>query len=471
MGNATWRKLALLLIAAIIALLILLYYCCQSQSTQVGGIPPIIQGGSVICTVDTPIGQQKNRWCWAASMQMVSKFHCVDIEQCSLAEKYINLITNSTDPISNCCANYCILDGERGIEGNEPLQTFNGANQQYFDILFSKNGFNSIEDTISMKWDEVKRQINNCRPYIVVLKRNMANDKGELINTIHAVVVVNYLETASQNYVMLYDPWRPCEGCIELLPYPYLVWVERESTAGYESGIVETVHDIHLRTDTSCSSCGKTKIPSIDNAVALDRNKLSTLNNNSSSRILDSLRANPSNFVTPIRKISYNKIRKAFDLNNFDKVTENRKIYQITTTNQDKSAKYNVRVRNNRLEIEEVTYCDYFQTEPSLSLAVNNQVQNVKLSNRINAGGINYEYVEYEYLFYGFYRFTINNAVYLSPIQTYTNFYGQNEGIIQGKAYKESDILPVLQNKTIMDYKKINGFMKGEGDYKFNREK
>jgi Peptidase_C39 like family len=465
MGNATWKSLALLLIAALLALLLLLYNCYQSNPSPTG----VGAGGASLgtCTPGTAIGQKKNRWCWAASMQMVFKFHCIDIEQCNLAHMFINLEDPTQQPDPSFCNNYCLIDEIEGIAGNLPLQTFDGTNPQYFDILFSNNGFNSIEDNKDMSWNEVKRQINNCRPYIIDLKRNMKNDKGELINNIHAVVVVNYLETTSQNYVMIYDPWRPCIGCIELLPYPYQVWIETAENAGYEKGIVSTVHDIHSRSDTLCSSCNETKIPSIDKAIALDRNMISSLNN-ASLRLLDSLRTNPINTITPVRKISYNKIRKATDLGTLDKVTESRNLYQITT-NQDKNVKYLVRERNNRLEIEEITYCDYYETEPTVAVNITGQIQNLKLSNGSNNNAIKYEFVDYEYLFYGFYRFTLNNIVYLSPIETYTNFYGQNEGIKQGAAYKESDLLPVLQNKTLMDYKNINGLIDGKG--KFNKEK
>lgn len=223
------------------------------------------------------LGQQNAEWCWAASMQMIINFHepSRPIDQCLLAERFQRFrhtSGSSTDPSINfsergCCVTWC-PDEESSLVGDSEFENLCDESIQfskrmdmvtlhYVDLIFSSladgtyKPYNSIEDTTSMNWAQIKTEINSCRPFIVFISKVLGARR--LFN--HAVVAKGYYErTDSSKYILINDPKYEvrCRGCEFLLPESIFSPNVQELNSA-----LEVVRSIFPKDSITCDTCDK----------------------------------------------------------------------------------------------------------------------------------------------------------------------------------------------------------------------
>ena len=241
-------------------------------------------------------GQETNKWCWAACIKMIMEYHdsSTVVSQCELAKRAKDL----RGPVDSfllgipCCqfdcsedlnGNYNIPCDDDILEGGIQLETDefdntvsvstlgNDIQENLLDALFWERGFISMElvhlDSVAFTWDDIVEQIDECRPFILII--NPGNELDELDQIpadLHAVVAKGYHEIGEQRYIIVNDPWLPCVGNEFYLPYnnfnrPQAI-VDRSDGQQYLVNEVKAyVHTIHpqriynkLNNATSCEA-------------------------------------------------------------------------------------------------------------------------------------------------------------------------------------------------------------------------
>lgn len=235
-----------------------------------------------------PIGQKTNSWCWAASIEMIMKFHnpASTITQCMLAKRYrVDLFNSST---TTDCGLTC--NGDCESAPNPCTSDFNYkisfAFQRdrgyerggYFDMLMSLYGYHSMEKiniaSNIIAWERIKKEIDNCRPFILAIRPKASGNSaaGSDPNNPggdHLVVVKGYYDVTNsgtvagprKQFLITSDPWSPCEGHESLFPYsvfsaPGTLYTFPEDSYGIYS-VYSMVHQIYpdsINLDT-CNSC------------------------------------------------------------------------------------------------------------------------------------------------------------------------------------------------------------------------
>ncbi|MBK7870072.1 MAG: hypothetical protein IPJ74_04945 [Saprospiraceae bacterium] len=225
--------------------------------------------------------QQTNKWCWAASMQMVFDYHNTTVAQWDLATEYLSInyakiipnqpVTNSPYNVADCmchqnsCETSCTTSNRPFklcyaalpvyIDDNVPNPTV-----QWFDLLFSNRSYNSVQEVNpglsanTMSWSDIVDQIDSCRPFILVITKS-----GEQTQiTSHAVVGKGYFESFSVEdnqmlqFVVINDPWNVCEGCERMIPYSSFL---RDLNDSQVNCVLAYTYNIFPKTDQTCSSC------------------------------------------------------------------------------------------------------------------------------------------------------------------------------------------------------------------------
>lgn len=240
-------------------------------------------------------GQQTGNWCWAASMKMIMDYHepdsAANFTQCDLVKELSRLSTSASrhPGINNAdCCHTCTYGcpdtlglppcsdieqlrlANRRLEYTSDLSAIPAVADNY-DLVFAQWGYSSIQQVNRknepVKWDHVKKQIEECRPFII----NVGDlpSGSELENQNHALVVKAYREDTTLNLrmIMAYDPWRPCCDTINEALFPFDIFTQDTSTDSFSLDIVfinnvqSTVHTIQSGTifedvdETVCESC------------------------------------------------------------------------------------------------------------------------------------------------------------------------------------------------------------------------
>ncbi|MDX1941666.1 MAG: PKD domain-containing protein [Saprospiraceae bacterium] len=235
--------------------------------------------------------QQTNSWCWAACMEMIMNFHTNsnDSLQCELAKRYRKIKTGVNTPSTECC--FACNIACRGTNCNGTNNAFHQLQMSvsygghhslvtgdYIDQLFYAYGFNSIQeinrDTQPILWEQIKKQIDDCRPFIITIAPIPGLPDIDYTNVPqnnHALVVKGYhefLDSININdtlrYIIANDPWRACcaiDSGQTVLPYSVFVDDTIEYDAPYENYFVDrvlsTVHSIFPNAPQhfNCLSC------------------------------------------------------------------------------------------------------------------------------------------------------------------------------------------------------------------------
>lgn len=173
-------KTRLCSILGVIAVLFLTQSCCK---------PGLI--GSVNNTLHP---QQTNNWCWAATTQMIAQNEGVIVSQCDLA--------NHRFGKTNCCNDEPTDSGCR--------KTNDCNSPGWLELDFA--GLKFTESTSALSWDELKKSIY-CSKDVLGYAYGTEGVVG------HVVVVKGYVSVNGTNYVVLNDPWSPCNGQERLITY------------------------------------------------------------------------------------------------------------------------------------------------------------------------------------------------------------------------------------------------------------
>lgn len=161
-------------------ILFLLSGCCKPEIT-----------GSVVSILRP---QETNNWCWAATTQMLAAHFKVSVSQCSLANQRFG----KTD----CC------NPETDASGCPK----NAACNKPGWVMLTECGLSFDETTTALSWESLRKQVY-CS------KKPMGYAYGTPGVVGHVVVIKGYLTLGGTNYVVLNDPWSPCNGQERIITY------------------------------------------------------------------------------------------------------------------------------------------------------------------------------------------------------------------------------------------------------------
>lgn len=154
--------------------------CCEPEVT--GSVP------------NTLYPQQTNNWCWAATTQMLAKHFSITVNQCDLA--------NARFSKTNCC------DDEPTSETCRKTNDCNTPGWPMLDYV----GLKFTEVNTALSWTDLRKQIY-CS------KKPMGYAYGQSGVVGHVLVIKGYLTLSGTNYVVLNDPWEPCDGEERIITY------------------------------------------------------------------------------------------------------------------------------------------------------------------------------------------------------------------------------------------------------------
>lgn len=132
-------------------------------------------------------------WCWASVTQMLAQHFDLSVNQCNLA----NDVFGRTD----CCnpqneGRTCPRINECAIPGW---------------VEIDRAGLTAKTSDTALSWEDLRKQIY-CS------KKPMGFAYGGT-GVGHVVIIKGYISVGSTNYVILNDPWGPCDGQERLITY------------------------------------------------------------------------------------------------------------------------------------------------------------------------------------------------------------------------------------------------------------
>jgi hypothetical protein len=166
--------------ASFVTVVLLLSGCCKPEIT-----------GSVANTLRP---QETNNWCWAATTQMLAAHNGVTVTQCSLANLRFGMTTCCT-PENN--GSTCPKNDDCNMPGW---------------LMLTECGLTYNENGTALSWEDMRKQIY-CS------KKPMGYAYGTEGVVGHVLVIKGYLTLAGTNYLVLNDPWSPCNGEERIITY------------------------------------------------------------------------------------------------------------------------------------------------------------------------------------------------------------------------------------------------------------
>jgi hypothetical protein len=138
--------------------------------------------------------QQTNNWCWAATTQMLAQHAGLSVNQCDLANHRFGL--------TDCC------DNKTSGADCPKIDACNMPGWLELDFAGAK----ADETTTARTWEEMRSEI-----YCDHGPMGYAYGTPGVVG--HVVVIKGYVSVGSTNYVVVNDPWSPCNGNERLLEY------------------------------------------------------------------------------------------------------------------------------------------------------------------------------------------------------------------------------------------------------------
>jgi hypothetical protein len=187
-----------------LTLLVALVVRSQLDTTSIDGSlarapnPPAIDTipeteGSGIDTGTPLVEQRCDKWCWAASAEMVAKQHDKDIDQCEIVSNRLG---------ANCCRRDACQTACNQLSGF-PAQ---------INRAFSKSGLHGYQIDGPLSLADLVANLDARLP-VMLAATDLANG--------HFVVVVGYTKAASGYSFQVNDPW-PNAGTVSR-SYPQLL--------------------------------------------------------------------------------------------------------------------------------------------------------------------------------------------------------------------------------------------------------
>ncbi len=160
--------------------LLLLAGCCKPEI--IGNVPNTLRP------------QQTANWCWAATTQMLAQHVGKSVTQCDLA--------NHRFGKSNCCNDE--------PTDNSCRKTNDCNTPGWLELDYA--GVTASTSESALSWDVLRKQI-------FCAKKPMGYAYGTPGIVGHVLVIKGYITVNNTNYLVLNDPWAPCNGEERLIPY------------------------------------------------------------------------------------------------------------------------------------------------------------------------------------------------------------------------------------------------------------
>lgn len=138
--------------------------------------------------------QETNNWCWAATTQMLAAHLGISVNQCDLA--------NHRFGKTNCC--------NPQNDGATCPKTNDCNTPGWLELDFA--GVKFDESATALTWKNLKKQLY-CS------KKPMGYAYGTSGVVGHVLVIKGYITVSGTKYVVLNDPWSPCQGAERLITY------------------------------------------------------------------------------------------------------------------------------------------------------------------------------------------------------------------------------------------------------------
>ncbi|MBT2162825.1 hypothetical protein [Zobellia barbeyronii] len=164
------------------AILMMLYQSCCTPSATIGSVNNILRP------------QETNNWCWAGVTQMIAQNEGQIVSQCDLA--------NHRFTKTNCC--------DFQNTGESCPKTSDCNTPGWLELTFA--GVSFKEDTSALTWSNLKKNIY-CKKNVLGYAYGTPGVTG------HVVVIKGYVTVGGTQYVVLNDPWSPCNGSERLITY------------------------------------------------------------------------------------------------------------------------------------------------------------------------------------------------------------------------------------------------------------
>jgi Peptidase_C39 like family/Papain-like cysteine protease AvrRpt2 len=390
------------------------------------------------------ISQQTKNWCWAASMEMVIKYHQpsrqfpTDIGNVPISQKYLAFFNynnrqrfipkssltsmplpeswSSVAPLVFDCNSSSSASGTSPTDKlNIQIPTFGQKNDnQAFDVLFSQLGYSSTQIRENM-WLRVINEISKCRPVIILL----GNPSDNITTSSHAVVATGYITSLSRKYLTICNPKKDaspeCEG-------EYLLISEE-----YFTNNVNSIVNFIVPTGQECTNVCSSKPPVLSSTTVFQ--EFQSLK----QKIVANDTANSTDVI--IRTVSTEMLK-----NPLNKTTESILNKSERKLKQTKDASFFYDLIKDAFLLTEVRKKEAFKLEPKVS--INNQ--EIQLSNK--SGSKNpYDIILFPNSDYIFYRYQENNQTLLIPYRFYE---------IDGKKFEPNQSYP--DSSIISKLKEIN---------------
>ena len=169
-----------ILVVLLLALVFIPGFCCNPEI--VGSVPNVLRP------------QQTNNWCWAAVTQMLAQHEGIYVTQCDLA--------NHRFGRTDCCTNQ---------NPNSDCPKTDACNMPgWLELDYA--GIKFDESSTARTWEQMQDQIY-CE------EKPMGYAYGTPGVVGHVVVIKGYMTFGGTNYVILNDPWAPCNGEERFITY------------------------------------------------------------------------------------------------------------------------------------------------------------------------------------------------------------------------------------------------------------
>ncbi|MGB5942032.1 MAG: hypothetical protein WBG71_04065 [Leeuwenhoekiella sp.] len=150
---------------------------------------------AVIGSVNGPLRpQETNNWCWAGVTEMIAEHEGLSVNQCDLA--------NHRFGKTNCC--------DYQNDGQPCPKTSDCNRPGWPELDYVGLNFTAIDNALS--WSSLRKSIY-CNKDVLGFGYGTPGVVG------HVVTIKGYLEVSGTKYVVINDPWAPCEGQERLITY------------------------------------------------------------------------------------------------------------------------------------------------------------------------------------------------------------------------------------------------------------